>query len=77
MYLIYQKNTEQEVLNKIVTGGQTGVDRAVLDVCLELNFPHGGYCPKGRIAEDGVLDEKYNLKETTSSLYSCASGEHV
>lgn len=58
------------VLSKIISGGQTGVDRAVLDVCLKLNFPYDGYCPKGRIAEDGVLNSKYLLKETSTSLYS-------
>ena len=70
MCLICQININLKMLFKIVTGGQTGVDRAALDVCLELKFPYSGYCPKGRIAEDGVIDEKYKLKETESSLYS-------
>ena len=54
---------------KIISGGQTGVDRAALDVALELNIPCGGSCPKGRLAEDGVIDERYPLQETDSPEY--------
>jgi hypothetical protein len=49
---------------KIISGGQTGVDRAALDVALELGLPCGGWCPKGRRAEDGPIDERYPLTET-------------
>jgi Circularly permutated YpsA SLOG family len=54
---------------KIVTGGQTGVDRAALDVGLELGIPYGGWCPKGGWAEDlpdppGLLALYPNLRET-------------
>lgn len=52
--------------NKIVTGGQTGVDRAVLDICLAHSISYGGWCPKGRVAEDGVIDARYELDETPS-----------
>jgi hypothetical protein len=54
---------------KIVSGGQTGADRAALDVALELGIPCGGWCPKGRLAEDGVIDEMYPLRETESPEY--------
>ncbi len=54
---------------KIISGGQTGVDRAALDVALELGIPCGGWCPRGRLAEDGVIDEKYPLKETKERAY--------
>ncbi len=54
---------------KIISGGQTGVDRAALDVALELGIPCGGYCPKGRKAEDGPIDHKYPLQETGSGDY--------
>lgn len=54
---------------KIVSGGQTGVDRAALDVGIELEIPHGGWCPKGRLAEDGKIPKKYRLRETRSSIY--------
>ena len=60
---------EAYTIKKIVSGGQTGVDRAALDVAMEMNLPVGGWCPKGRNAEDGPIDAKYPLKETNSSEY--------
>lgn len=51
---------------KIVSGGQSGVDRAALDVAAELSLPRGGWCPKGRYAEDGPIPDAYPLKETPS-----------
>jgi hypothetical protein len=51
-------------LEKIVSGGQTGVDRAALDFGLDNKIEVGGWCPKGRNAEDGVIDSRYPLKET-------------
>ena len=53
---------------KIISGGQTGVDRAALDIALELGIPCGGWCPKDRVAEDGRIPDKYPLKETTSRM---------
>lgn len=55
---------------KIVSGGQTGVDRAALDAAIHLGITHGGWCPKGRNAEDGMINEKYALSETSTSQYS-------
>ena len=52
---------------KIVSGGQTGVDRAALDVAIELGIQHGGWVPAGRLAEDGIIPECYNVLETPSS----------
>mgnify|MGYP001813684031 FL=1 len=57
------------MIERIVSGGQTGVDRAALDVALARGLPCGGWCPRGRGAEDGPLDERYPLKETPSSHY--------
>lgn len=51
-------------ITKIISGGQTGVDRAALDVAIAHNILHGGWCPYGRQAEDGIIPAKYNLKET-------------
>jgi hypothetical protein len=51
-------------VTRIISGGQTGVDRAALDVALELGIPCGGWCPQGRCAEDGVIDPRYPLRET-------------
>lgn len=54
-------------LEKVISGGQTGVDRAALDAAISLGIPTGGWCPKGRLAEDGRIEDKYPLTETLSS----------
>ncbi len=53
----------------IISGGQTGVDRAALDAALQSKIPMEGWCPRGRVAEDGVLPERYTLRETPSGRY--------
>ena len=55
---------------KIVSGGQTGVDRAALDVALEAGLPCGGWCPRGRLAEDRPIAGRYPLQETESADYA-------
>lgn len=50
----------------IISGGQTGADRAALDFAIEHQIPHRGWCPKGRRAEDGLIPDQYQLKETPS-----------
>ena len=57
-------------LEQIVSGGQTGVDRAALDVALELGIPCGGWCPKGRRAEDGSISDAYPLRESPTANYA-------
>ncbi|HSR12366.1 MAG TPA: putative molybdenum carrier protein, partial [Thermodesulfobacteriota bacterium] len=57
------------MVKKIISGGQTGVDRAALDVALELGIPAGGWCPKGRRAEDGRIPDYYPLQEASSPEY--------
>ncbi len=52
---------------KIISGGQTGADRAALDFAIEHKIRHGGWCPANRRAEDGRLAAKYRLKPTPSS----------
>ena len=70
--------TERESkIEHIISGGQTGVDRAALDAALENNFPCGGWCPKGRKAEDGPLAPRYPLKETGSSDYRVRTERNV
>lgn len=56
-------------LKRIISGGQTGVDRAALDAALESGFPCGGWCPEGRLAEDGVIHERYPLVELPGAGY--------
>jgi len=54
----------------IVSGGQTGVDRAALDVARVLGLASGGWCPRGRRAEDGPIDACYPLRESASRDYA-------
>jgi hypothetical protein len=56
-------------VGKLVSGGQTGADRAALDFALAHGIPHGGWCPRGRLAEDGVVEGCYELKETPDGEY--------
>jgi hypothetical protein len=62
---------------KIVAGGQTGVDRAALEWALANDVPHGGWCPKGRKAEDGVIPPQFQLRETGSDNYSIRTRRNV
>lgn len=57
------------MIAKIISGGQTGADRAALDWAIWNNIPHGGFCPKGRKALDGPLDSRYQLIETPTANY--------
>jgi hypothetical protein len=57
------------MISKIISGGQTGADRAALDVAIELGIPHGGWVPRGRMTEAGRLPDKYVMQETTSISY--------
>jgi hypothetical protein len=56
-------------LRKIISGGQTGADRAALDWAVANSVLHGGYCPKGRLAEDGPIPTAYALLETKTDKY--------
>jgi hypothetical protein len=58
------------LLEKIVSGGQTGVDRAALDVAIELGIECGGWCPLGRRSEDGVIPDQYPLQEAPTANYA-------
>jgi predicted Rossmann-fold nucleotide-binding protein len=58
------------VIERIVSGGQTGVDRAALDAAMEFGVPCGGWCPAGRLAEDGPIPSAYPLRETGSAAYA-------
>ncbi|SPE52496.1 conserved hypothetical protein [Verrucomicrobia bacterium] len=62
---------------KIVSGGQTGADRAALDWAIKHGVPHGGWCPAGRRAEDGVISRRYKLRETKGSAYAARTAWNV
>ena len=62
---------------KIVSGGQTGVDRAALDFAIRHGYEHGGWCPRGRLAEDGVIPPVYQLRETDSADYDERTEKNV
>lgn len=62
---------------RIVSGGQTGVDRGALDAAIALGVPHGGWCPRGRLAEDGRIPEQYPLQETESPDYAVRTRQNV
>ncbi len=64
-------------LSKIISGGQTGADRAALDWAIFHGIPHGGYCPKGRTAEDGRIPERFNLIELETTSYPARTKRNV
>ena len=64
-------------VEKIISGGQTGVDRAALGAAIELGIQRGGWCPKGRKAEDGVIPDHYPLQETSSASYPVRTEKNV
>lgn len=64
-------------LEKVVSGGQTGADRAALDAAIAMGIPHGGWCPRGRKAEDGVIPEIYQLRETEGYSYLARTEKNV
>lgn len=64
-------------VTKIVSGGQTGVDQAALDVAIFFEMEHGGWCPKGRRSETGIIPDTYQLKELDSRDYSVRTEQNV
>jgi Circularly permutated YpsA SLOG family len=62
---------------KIISGGQTGVDRSALDFAIQYGFEHRGWCPRGCLAEDGVVPLKYKLRETESAEYDERTEKNV
>ena len=64
-------------ISKIISGGQTGVDRAALDAAISLGLEHGGFCPKGRVAEDGIIPVEYKMDELDTEEYSVRTMKNV
>ncbi len=65
------------MLRKIISGGQTGVDRAALDVAIRMGMSHGGWIPKGRLTEDGSLPPHYQLQEMPTDDYEARTEKNV
>lgn len=65
------------MISKIVSGGQTGADRAALDWAISRGIPHGGWCPKGRKAEDGPIPAHYALAEMATTDYPTRTEQNV
>lgn len=65
------------MLRRIVSGGQTGADRGALDAALRSGFACGGWCPRGRKAEDGPIPERYPLTEMDSAAYIARTRRNV
>ncbi len=71
MDMSYQLSTVSRMvaLKRIVSGGQTGVDRGALDAALGVDFPCGGWVPGDRMAEDGVISDRYPLTTLPNGNY--------
>lgn len=65
------------MLEKIISGGQTGADRAGLDVAIALGIPYGGYVTRGRRSEDGQVPELYKLIELDTYDYPTRTERNI
>jgi hypothetical protein len=65
------------LLTRIISGGQTGVDRGALEAALAWGLEHGGFCPKGRRSEDGRVPDIFQLEETESPHYPARTAMNV
>ena len=62
---------------RIVSGGQTGVDQAALSVAIQLDMEHGGWCPRGRLCETGVIPDYFELIEMPTESYAARTRQNV
>lgn len=65
------------MVSKIISGGQTGADQAALDAAIKFNIEHGGWVPKGRKRENGVLPSKYRMQEMDTTDYAARTRKNV
>ncbi len=72
-----RKDELLKMLRKIISGGQTGADRAGLDFAIETGLEHGGYVPRGRKAEDGRIDDRYNMVELSTTSYPARTRRNI
>ena len=65
------------MIQKIISGGQTGADQAALDAAIKLGISHGGWIPKGRITEHGPLPDRYKLQEMPTDSYPARTEQNI
>lgn len=65
------------MIERIISGGQTGADRGGLDAAIDSFIDHGGFCPKGRRAEDGLIPAKYKLTGLSTPDYPSRTAANV
>ena len=65
------------MIKTIISGGQTGADRAALDAAIEIGIPHSGWVPKGRLAEDGRVSPYYGLSEMPTDSYAARTEQNI
>jgi len=65
------------MLEKIVSGGQSGVDQGALETAIRLGMNSGGFCPRGRLCENGIIPEKYPMEELQATDYSIRTEQNV
>src|SRR5881398_2432701 len=75
--LAAKKKTLTNKLLKVISGGQTGVDRGTLDAALALQVECGGWCPEGRLAEDGTIPKRYPVMELANAGYAERTARNV
>lgn len=74
---LHQRETPKTTTRRVISGGQTGVDRAALDAAMALGLPVGGWCPAGRLAEDGAIPALYPLVPTPTADYAARTEQNV
>jgi hypothetical protein len=74
---LYTMKDEIQSVIRIISGGQTGADRAGLDFAIKHNIPHGGWVPKDRKTEDGRLPDNYQLQEMPTGEYTKRTEKNI
>ncbi len=69
--------SHEAAVTTLLSGGQAGAERAVLDWAIENQVEHGGWCPQGRRAEDGIISPVYELRETRTRNYAEATERNI
>jgi hypothetical protein len=65
------------VPSRIVSGGQTGVDRGALEAAIALDVDHGGWCPDGRLSEDGSIPSRYRVQVLDGADYAARTEQNI